>query len=738
MKELAIDDDLIAPGEEEKKLTDWSKEPALKTLQQDLESSKADHSGQMGKIQEWADYRNGTGKAAPKTVRGQSSVQPKLIRKQAEWRYAALSEPFLSTPDLFKLSPVSWEDKKGAEQNELILNMQFRTQLNRTRLIDELVRAAVDDGTVVLRTGWQYEEVTELKPEPVYTQALDPSVQPIYQQMAQIEQENPVMLLAYPQALQDGYDLFKQTQVAIRLIQTGTKMIPKTRVIKNQPTIEVCNLANLYIDPSCNGDLNKANFIIHSFETSMAELKAEGRYKNLEKINVTRNSPLSEPDFSPSTTDQSFQPAGSARKRIVAYEYWGFWDIDDSGTLSPIVATWVGNTLIRMEKNPFPGGWLPFDLAQYLPCRKKIYGEPDGELLKDNQNILGAVTRGMIDLLGKSANSQTGFAKNMLDASNKKRFQDGENYEYNPGTNPQVGIHTHTYPEIPASAQFMVALMNNDAESMTGVKAFASTGLDGNALGQTATGVRGALDAASKREMGILRRLTNLLIDVARKIIAMNAVWLSEQEVVRVTEEDFVPIRRDDLPGNFDIRVTISTAEADEQQAQDLAFMLQTMGDTVGFEFKQLILTEIARLRKMPDLQHKLANFKPQPDPVQQQMQQLQMQLLQAQIQLTLSQANEAGTKGQLNTVKQGVEVARANHLQAGADNSNLDFLQTQNGTKHQQSMELAQQKGDEALAAQAMNMQATLEKEKLKHNSSVLQKHADAALAPRTKPTSN
>ena len=180
MKELAIDDDQIAPGEHEHKLTDWKKEPALKTLMQDLTNSKTDHDGQITKIKEWADYRNGTGKAAPATVKGQSKVQPKLIRKQAEWRYSALSEPFLSTPDLFKLSPVSWEDKKGAEQNELILNMQFRAQLDRTALIDEMVRAAVDDGTVVLRTGWQYDEVTELKPEPVYSQILDPSVLPVY------------------------------------------------------------------------------------------------------------------------------------------------------------------------------------------------------------------------------------------------------------------------------------------------------------------------------------------------------------------------------------------------------------------------------------------------------------------------------------------------------------------------------------------------------------------------------
>ncbi|MFP3693873.1 hypothetical protein, partial [Burkholderia sp. SIMBA_048] len=76
-----------------------------------------------------------------------------------------------------------------------------------------------------------------------------------------------------------------------------------------------------------------------------------------------------------------------------------------------IVATWIGDTLIRMEKNPFPDQKLPFIIIPYLPVKREAFGEPDAELLEDNQKILGAVTRGMIDLLGRSANGQQGFAK---------------------------------------------------------------------------------------------------------------------------------------------------------------------------------------------------------------------------------------------------------------------------------------------------------------------------------------
>lgn len=729
-----FEENLLLPNESDQNLTDWDSPPKLKDLKADFDNSKPARDTIVSRIAEWTDYRKGTGSAAPKVQPGQSKVVPKLIRKQAEWRYAALSEPFLSTPDLFKVSPVSWEDQQGAVQNGLVLNNQFNTVIDRTALIDRFVRENVDKGTCVLRTGWDYQTEPAIQTEPIYAFMEDPSLEQVYQQMAQTEQTNPVVLGNYPQEIQDGYSIFKDTGVSYRLQTTGTTQTPYDKVIRNCPTVEVCNLANLYVDPACSGDINKASFVIYGFETSTAELKASGLYQNLEKINVNNSSPLTAENFDASSSDPNFQPQGKPRKRIVAYEYWGYWDINDSGTLRPIVATWVDNILIRMEENPYPDGKPPFVVSQYLPVTDQLYGEPDAELLKENQDIAGAVTRGMIDLLGKSANGQTAFTKGMLDSSNKKRFSDGEDYEVNPGNDPRSGIYQHVYPEIPSSAQFMLSLMNTDAESLTGVKAFSGAqGISGQGLGSTAAGVRGALDAASKREMGILRRLTRSIVEVGRKIIAMNAIWLNEQEVVRVTEEEFIPIRRDDLAGNYDLNLAISTAEQDEAKAQELAMMLQTLGNNIDFEMTKMILAEIARLRKMPDLSHRIAQFQPQPDPMEQQMQQMQMELLQAQINLTNAQASEYGAKGMLNQAKVATEASRSNQIQSQADKNSLEFLQTQNGVKHQQALEMEQAKGDNTLAATALKQQGTMDELRNKHNLSLLANHANTDLNHRS-----
>ena len=125
-------------------LTDWKNEPNVTDLKSDYDSASSAHSAQMSKITTWLDNLNVTGSAKPKKLPGRSSVQPMLIRKQAEWRYSALTEPFLSTDELFTVSPVTWEDREAAIQNQLVLNYQFNIKIDKVRFIDVFVRNGVN------------------------------------------------------------------------------------------------------------------------------------------------------------------------------------------------------------------------------------------------------------------------------------------------------------------------------------------------------------------------------------------------------------------------------------------------------------------------------------------------------------------------------------------------------------------------------------------------------------------
>lgn len=694
-----------------KPLTSWKNQPSLRDLQKDLEEAKPIHQSQKHKIDTWLDNLHVTGKAKIENKNG-SSIQPKLIRKQAEWRYPALSEPFLSTDKIFDVKPLTWEDKEAAVQNELVLNNQFNSYIDKVAFIDEYVRTVVDEGTAILRTGWVFEEEEVEEDVPMVTFRENIMLGPLHQQLAELKANSPSQYMTdVPEHIQQAHDMTAEMGVPIEGIITGYERKMVTKTVRNHPTVEVCDYRNVYIDPTCQGDMDKAKFVIYSFESSLSDLKRDGKYKNLDRIQISTHSVLGDPDHSAEYGSRNFDFTDEPRRKLVVYEYWGFWDIDKTGIVKPIVAAWVGNTMIRMEENPYPDKKVPFVTVPYLPVRKNIYGEPDGALLEDNQKVTGAVMRGMIDLLGKSANSQTGIRKDMLDATNRRKYDRGQDYEFNPNVDPKQGVHQHTFPEIPVSAQFMVELMNMEAESLTGVKSF-HQGVSGTSLGEVAAGVRGALDASSKRELGILRRLAQGIVKVGRKFISMNSELLSEKEVVRITNDEFVEVRRDDLAGQFDLRLTISTAEEDNNKAQELAFMMQTMGNSVGWEVTRMILAEIARLRKMPELAKKIESFEPQPDPLEQQIKQLEIAKLQAEIGEIQARTMKQQASAVLDQAKVGTEQVKAGNLQSDTDQKNLDFVEQESGI--QQERELQRQGAQAEAQGRLKLLDHGLQREKL------------------------
>lgn len=770
-------------------LTNWRNEPTIQSLKIDLNNSSTSHSVQVTKINAWLEKLEA--KPLPKTKgKPRSRIVPKLVRKQAEWRYASLSEPFLSTSNIFKVNPVSYEDGYSARQNELVLNHQFNTQINKIKFIDDYVRSAVDTGTAILRVDWVEQHNIIDVPTPQYQlQPVDPSdVQAsnrferiqrmfsdsIYSQNVpihwvnalqrandetqareqQVMQQMQLQLMEAQQqglppeqleAIQQQYQeqLQQLPPIMYEPIQVGTVINQEEEVV-NKPQLSVIDYHKVYIDPTCEGDLDRAEFIIYVFNSCKADLLADGRYQNVEQIPEDAGV-----DHSYSQYDYDDTFIDPARKKLTVYEYWGNWDINGDGTKVPIVATWVGDIMIRLEENPYPDHKPPFVIVPYLPVTNRIYGEPDGALIGDNQDIIGAITRGMIDTLGSSANSQTAIAKDALDSLNMNKFIKGEDFMINPGVPANQAIYQFTYPELPQTPLVFIQSQQAEAEALTGVKAY-SEGITGDSLGATASGVRSVLDASSKREMGILRRLADGLKKVARKIIAMNALWLNDSEVIRITNEDFVEIHRDDLAGNFDLELTISSAEEDTAKAESLAFMLQTLGNTVDQGMTQMILSEICDLRKMPELAERVRRYTPpEPDPVQQQLQQLQIETMQAQLEKLQAEVQkinadagysdaraqneltEAQWKPQELQIKAQTEMAKANLNNVTARKLNQDYMDNVMGVTHNRNVEVmeAQAKAQADKSMQEMGMKYALESRKLEQKEREMQYNREQAL---------
>lgn len=616
---------------------DWENPPTVGELSAEVQDALNDVASNHERIRHWLKLRDAE---RLEHQAGKSGIQPKLVRKQAEWRYSSLSEPYLSTEDLFDCKPVTAEDVAAAQHNKLILNHQFNNDINKTAFIDTLVRTLTDEGTAFIKVGWEYEE------------ALTTTVDTV--------------------EAEDGTIEFTSKPYEI--------LVP----VVNRPSLEVCHYTSVIPDPTCEGDMDNATFVAYRYQTAVKDLEATGLYKNLEHIGHDQRETLLDLQLEHT---HNFKFKDRARRKVTVTEYWGEWDIRDDGTVEPILACFAGDTLIRLEINPFPDGKPPFISIPYLPVKNSLYGEPDAALTEDNQEIIGATMRGVVDLLAKSANSQTGIRKGFLDALNQRRFERGDDYVFNPISSPSEAIYMHQFPTIPNSALQLIESQNVEAESITGVKAYHG-GIGGESLGRTATGARGALDAASKRELGILRRISNGIVQLGYKVMSMNSVFLSPEETIRITNEEFLSITRDSLNGDVDIKLTISTAESDNDSAEDLGYLLQTVGPSMPMEMTQLILSEIATLRKMPHLAQMIKQYAPEPDPLAQERAQLEMELLRAQIAYTQARAIEHGAGADLRTEKIDVEKARARNLAGKADLDDMKFVKEADRTDHREALE--------------------------------------------------
>lgn len=650
----------------------------LSNLKADFTASKLLRNELDQKIARWKSEYN----AEPygNEVNGRSKLVSRDIKKQSEWQHAALIEPFVSTPDIIKANPVTSEDAEIAPKIEVLLNTQFCRQFSRYNFMTKALKVLDQEGTVVIRTGWEYEEkIVEVEedreiPNPDYQRAIEAVNQGITD----------------PSIFQ-GIEPTLITKVRVR----------KTKPVKNHPTAMVCRNEDIFIDPTCQDDMDKCQFVIYRYETDMTTLKQAGIYKNLDKIKIPTGLTGTNDTEYITEDSTSFRFSDTARKKIVVHEYWGNYDINGDDIAEPIVCTWIDNTIIRLEDNPFPDKKPPFLIVPFSAIPFKLYGESNAELLSDIQKIKTAIYRGFIDNMALSNNGQKGIKKGSLDEYNKQRFLNGENFEFN---HYASDFFIGNFNELPSSIFNVLTLMNNEAESITGVASF-NTGINGNALGSTATSIRGAIDSASTRRLNIVRNISeNLVKPLLRKWLAYDAMFLDEESQYRITNDTFVYLKRDDLGANIDIDLSISTSDDNRAKAQELAFVLQTVGPSEDPRLRKILMAQIAQLYRMPDLAKMIMDYKPEPDPMAEQMQQLQMQLLQAEIANTQAKAGENTVDQDVKRAKVQTELAKAKSLNSMADKTDLDYVHQYSGIKEK-----------EALQRQQLQNQFNIDRETLK-----------------------
>ena len=326
-----------------------NKAELLKTLKADLSASETMQKEWLAKRET---YRSETaGRPYGNETAGKSAIITKDIKKQLEWQLPSLAEPFLSTTSVITCEPVTFEDTLAARQNELLLNTQFCRKFPRYNFIMKALRILATEGTVIVRTGWDYE---------------GEDIETTIEEVQSVDGEESIV--------------------------TTTVTVPKT--IINQPTATVCRNDDIFVDPTCMDEMSKCQFVVHRQEVDLSTLRADGRYKNLEKISTSSGTRYG--DYVPADRT-NFTFKDEPRKKLLMYEYWGNYDVNGDGIAEPIVCAWIDDVIVRLQSNPYPDGKPPFIVVPYNAVPFQLFGEALAETIGDNQKVKTAITRGLID-----------------------------------------------------------------------------------------------------------------------------------------------------------------------------------------------------------------------------------------------------------------------------------------------------------------------------------------------------
>jgi hypothetical protein len=719
-----------------------NKNEILKNLKADFEASKRLKSRNDSKINTWR--REYNGELYGNEKKNRSKFVYRLIKKQSEWQHAGLVDPFVSTPDIIRAKPVTWEDKEVSPKIEILLNTQFCRQFDRFNFMNKAIKVLDQEGTVVIRTGWEYkekvikEQIFEEQPNPDFImlqeqamsiqanlEQIAPMVERAKNDLAMLEQQglsvdqavasgviDPQVVAGTQEMMAEYSNLEQQLQALQEQLQSIPQTIEVPRIIErlkpvcNRPTAMVCRNEDIFIDPTCQDNMDNCQFVIYRYETDMTTLKRAGVYKNLDKVSHTlRDSEYVSKTRDDEGYDSSFEFSDIARKKVVVHEYWGNYDIDGDGEAEAIVCSWVNDVIIQLRDNPFPDKQPPFIVVPFNSIPFSLYGESNAELLSDTQKIQTAIIRGLIDNMAMSNNGQKGVRNGALDEYNRVKFLNGENFEFNGTPNDFYDGH---FNEFPSSTFNMLQMLNAEAESITGVKNFYQ-GMHSNSLGSTATATTAIMDSAAARRLNIVRNIAeNMVKPILRKWLAYDAEFLDEETQYRITNEEFIWLKRDDLGARIDIDLAISTSEDNKATASELSFLLQTIGPSEDPNLRKMIIADICDLYKKPELAKSIREYQPQPDPLAQRLQELQIQMLEAQIENERAKGGRAEIDSRLKEAKTKTELAKAANIESNTDSTDLDYLQKFYGVN-----EKAKQAN--ALEMEAAKHKFNMDKENLK-----------------------
>jgi hypothetical protein len=610
----------------------------LKDLQSNYKASLSSKNRVDSNIQKWLKAYNG--QPYGNEVKGRSSIVVKDVKKAIKKMSPSIIEPFISTDTLVRCKGTTVGAENQASYTSDILNYQYNNEFDKLEFITSISTILPKEGTVFVRTGWDFKEDVKKKRVTGITQEEFAMLQSMSSSVEKVEPNN------------DG--------------TVDATFVSRKRV-SNKPTAKICKNEAITTDPTAES-FKESKFITYEYEKSYSDIKKESNIYDYQEITLAlleslSTSPYPETalggqramDNYQSGVDYNFRFTDNASKKIRIIEYWGEYDINGDGINEQIVCAWVKGTdiILRLDENPYPDNAIPFVSCQFNFEPFTLWGNGLADIIGDHQQIHTAIMRGFIDNMSLANNGQKFFQKGAIDYVNLGKLSRGEKYIE---LNNLNGMTDGSYNQIPSAAFQVYDMISSDSDMHAGVSNNMD-GIDSATIGRTASGVNMVMSAAQRHMMIIVKVISDMFKDIFSKWAAYNAAFLDHDQAVEIAGE-VVQINKADLLDSVRIEMNVNVDAMNTQKISQLNMLLQQAGQLQGnippMVVPMLVAEFFEGLGKY-EAAEEIRQYQPQPDPMQQQMQQLEMQklqlenqLLQAQAQLALSKANEANSGASL------------------------------------------------------------------------------------------
>lgn len=538
---------------------------------------------------------------------GHSRIKCSDIMDTIEWMMPSFIKAFAGTADSISISPQNEEDVEKAEKLERLLNWQFMGRhCKGFTVIYEWVKSCLIYGTSVIKITWQDKYIKKGFDLPIATD----------NQIYQMQGDDMVKDLdGEPQDIQAGTIIDEDVlalantdptllnyigQVNAQSMHVQPVALDNFRVWRNVhgkkliksysgPLVEVISPEDFYMDPEAKS-IEDAQFVIHRVWRTYGYLKEkerDGIYSNVDEvkawldrdkesyINSERAQRYNSADvIDPSNYAIDSEGKQIARHKLEVFEWWGLLDLTDEGYQEPYLVVFCGETILRMELNPYGHGQPPFEVLRPMLDPFKFTGVSIPELVGEFQAVKTALFRQILDNVSYQNNGAWLVNRNAgVDINALLNMRPNTIVRSNITSGAVVPL---TPPNLQGYPLTMIELVDSMLQKRTGVTSY-NQGLDANSLNKTATGITKIMDASSQRIELQARVMAETGIKPAfQKILMLNQQFMDQTVVIRVFNKP-LEISPDDLIGDFDVSVDVGGATSkNETRVQQMMMLMQS------------------------------------------------------------------------------------------------------------------------------------------------------------------